>query len=78
MADGDSGVCDFSMYSALEPVHTSTIARFGPARYDKIHNVNAPSFEPNQTLPNRTSPVDTAEPARYGTVIIETAHQSLF
>ena len=52
--------------NVLEPVHTSTIARFGPVRYDIIHNVNAPSIEPNRTLPNRTSPVDTTEPARYG------------
>ena len=66
------------LYITLEPVHTSTIARFGPVRYDIIHNVDAPSIEPNRTLPNRTSPIDTTEPARYGTVIMETAHLSLF
>ena len=47
----------------LEPVHTSTIARFGPVRYDKIHNVNAPSIEPY-----RTEPAQLIQPSRHGTV----------
>ena len=60
----------------LDPVHTSTVARFGPVRHDKISNVNIPLIEPNRTLPNRTSPLDTTELARYGSVITGTAHQS--
>ena len=61
-----------------EPVHTSTLARFGPVRYDKMSNVNTPSIEPNRTLPNQTSPLASTELARYGTVIIGKAHQKLF
>ena len=53
------------------------MARLGPVRYNNICNVNAPLIEPNQTLLNRTSPLDTTKPARYGTVVIKTAHQNL-
>ena len=60
----------------LDPVHTSTVARFGPVWHDKISNVNIPLIEPNRTLPNRTSPLDTTELARYGLVITGTAHQN--
>ena len=31
------------------PVHTSTLAQFGPIWHDKIHNVNAPYIELNWT-----------------------------
>ena len=59
-----------------DPVHTSTVAWFGPVRHDKTSNVNIPLIEPNRTLPNRTSPLDTTELARYGSVITGTAHQN--
>ena len=36
----------------LDPIHTSTVARFGPVWHDKISNVNIPLIKPNQTLPN--------------------------
>ena len=49
--------------SALELVHTSTLARFGTVRYDKNWNVNAPTTEPY-----RTGPAHSIKPGWHGTV----------
>ena len=52
----------------LDPVHTSTVARFGPIRHDKISNVNIPLIEPNQTEPYQTEPAHLTQPSWHGTV----------
>ena len=32
----------------FDPIHTSTLAQFGPVRHVKISNVNVPLIKPNQ------------------------------
>ena len=54
------------------------LARFGSARHDKIHNVNACPTEPYQTKLDQASPLDTTGPARYGMVFIELAHHNIY
>ena len=34
----------------FDPVHTSTLAQFGPVQHDKISNVNVPLIKPNQLI----------------------------
>ena len=47
----------------FDPVHTSTLARFGPVRHDKITNVNV-----NRTEPYRTTPAHLTQLSWHGMV----------
>ena len=41
---------------ALQPVHTSTLARFGLARFDKIYSVN--TFKPSRAEPGQACSIE--------------------
>ena len=52
------------MVVVLEPIHTSTLARFSPVWHNKILNVNAP-FDQTELNPK---PAQLTQPSWHGTV----------